>query len=295
MNIIILTPNNSSSVTHQIHQAFLKRDINSYKVNLSSIEIDLSSKNFDISTIFNKNFAGVTPDVIINRGIGIRKTKYIFFRVDIYRAFELLGIPMINSAECMEISTNKMLASLLLKQNNIPTPETIVCEDEKKAMNAFYTLGEDVIVKPMYGSKGTGVTRVNNEGFAEYFFYNLARMDEPFYIQKYIEHYNKDIRAFVIGDQVVASMERIGTGWKTNIAKGAVGRAIKLDDEATELAIKSVKISKGEIMGVDLMKTEDKYYVIEVNAVPGINGIQEATRLDIAGMMADYIIKRCKI
>jgi RimK family alpha-L-glutamate ligase len=194
---------------------------------------------------------------------------------------------MVNSAECMEISTNKMLASLLLKKNNIPTPETIVCEDEKKAMNAFYSLGKDVIVKPMYGSKGTGITRVNNEGFAEYFFYNLSRMDEPFYIQKFIEHNNKDIRAFVIGNQVVAAMERIGTGWKTNIAKGAVGQTIKLDDEASELAIKSVEITKGEIMGVDLMKSEDKYYVIEVNAVPGINGIQEATKLDIAGMIAD--------
>jgi RimK family alpha-L-glutamate ligase len=294
MNLFIITPNSSSSVTNQIHEALIQRNIKSIRVNLPSIEIDLTQSNADISTIFKRSFNGIEPDGIISRGIGIRKTKYIYFRVDVYRAMQFLDVPIINSPECMEISTDKMLTSLLLKKNNISTPDTIVCEDEKIALDAYHKLGEDIVVKPMYGSKGTGVTRVNNEGFAEYLFYNLARMDEPFYIQKYIEHNNKDIRAFVIGGQVVASMERIGTDWRTNIAKGAQGVAIKLDEEGCEMAIKSTEIVKGEVMGVDLIKTEEGYSIIEINAVPGINGIQEATNLDIAGMMADYFIKTFK-
>lgn len=294
MQILILTPNTLSKVTNLIFEALLKNGIEAKKIALSDIRLDLSSKNFDFQ-IFKTKLGGIQPDGAISRGIGINKIKKIFFRVDIYRSFEYAGIPIINSSSCLEKATNKMLSTLLLKKYGIPTPETIICENYNDAIEAFSTLGRDVIVKPLFGSKGRGVTRVMDEGFAEILFYHLAENDEPYYIQKYYEHENKDIRALVIDDQVIAAMKRVSKSWRTNIAKGAIGYPIHLDSEAEELAIKSSIAVEGQITGVDLIRSkENGYSVVEVNAIPGIIELQKTTKIDLANEIAKYCINEFK-
>ena len=294
MNIAVITPNPNSAITNLIYEAILKQGVHARKIKISSISVDLSNPNNNDYKILNGVLKGMNPDGAINRGIGINKTKKIFYRVDMYRALEILDIPLINSRECLELATNKILTSLILRKAGIQTPETVACETIESAVKAYHALGGDIVIKPMYGARGRGIIRVSEEGLAENIFNNLSQLDEPFYIQKYYEHDNRDIRAFVLGDKVIASMERIADNWKTNIAKGATARPLELDKEAQEIAVKSAQLVKGEIIGVDLMKTKNGYSVIEVNSVPGFAGLQSTTKLDIAAEIAKYCIRRFK-
>lgn len=292
MIVLIITPFKKSRLSNLLHERLRRKGINSHLIQLSDIIISLTENEWNFEQFFTDLYGGDPPDGIICRGIGTKKTKKIFFRVDIYRALESLGIPIINPPECLEMATNKMLSSLILKKNGIPTPETIACENYKSAVDAFERLGEDVVVKPMYGSKGWGLTRLQDKGFAEYFFYTLARTDEIFYVQKFYEHGNKDIRAFVVGDKVIAAMERQNDQWCTNIAKGGTGKSIMLEPEAKMMAVKSSRLVKGEITGVDLIRTSDGYAVLEINAIPGISGIQKTTDADLVDIMTDYYIEQ---
>jgi RimK family alpha-L-glutamate ligase len=294
MNIAVITPNPNSAITNSIYEAILKQGVHARKIKISAMNVDLSKMDTTDYRVFNSVFKGMNPDGAINRGIGINKTKKIFYRVDLYRALEILEIPLINSRECLELATNKVLTSLLLRKKGINTPETIACETYESAVKAFHTLGGDIVIKPMYGARGKGIIRVNEEGLAENILNNLSQLDEPFYLQKYYDHDNRDIRAFILGDKVIAAMERISDNWKTNIAKGAIAKSIEIDKEAQEIAIKSAQLVKGEIIGVDIMKTKNGYVVIEVNSVPGFAGLQSTTKLDIAAEIAKYCIGRFK-
>ena len=137
------------------------------------------------------------------------------------RAIEEYGIRLINSRESLELASDKFLTSMLLEKHNIPTPKTIVCEDPNEALASFEELGEDVILKPLYGSKGIGITRLNDRGFAENVLYKLSHLHEIFYLQEFIEHNNRDIRVLVINDKAVAGMYRVSDNWKTNVYAGA--------------------------------------------------------------------------
>ncbi|MHA1820240.1 MAG: ATP-grasp domain-containing protein [Promethearchaeota archaeon] len=235
-------------------------------------------------------------DGVFNRGIGTSKFGKIYYRLGIYGAIEKWGLRLINSRACLELSANKMLGSISLNMKGVPTPEAIITEEYSSAMDAFHILGGDVIVKPLFGARGRGVSRITNEGLAEYFFYNLLRMDEPYYIQKYYNHGNYDIRSLVIGDEVVALYKRESNSWKSNIHGGA--KAVLIEggkagadnhessgdnnpntglvktpiNELEELALRSAEAVQGDIIGVDIIETDEGPYVIEVNAVPGFLG-----------------------
>ena len=289
MKIVVLTPNTNSKVTNLLYEALLKRNIEASKIKLSSMEMDLSHNEVN-SSIFSNSGIPEDIDGIIGRGIGTNKIKKIYFRLHVYKAIEFAGVPLINSRECMELATNKILTTILLKKNGIKVPETIACESYKKALLAYNRLGSDVVLKPMYGSKGRGLIRITDEGLAENVFYHFSRIDEPFYLQKFYNHGNSDIRAFVIGNEVVAAMERVGSSWKTNISKGAIGKPLKLSSELEELSIKSAQAVKAEIAGIDIIKTNSGNLVLEVNAIPGIVGLQKTTKIDVADEMVKYCI-----
>ncbi|MHA1195095.1 MAG: RimK family alpha-L-glutamate ligase [Promethearchaeota archaeon] len=175
------------------------------------------------------------------RGFGIAPAQKIFFRLDILTVMEVCGIRLINSRESLEIASDKFLTSMLLEKHGIPTPRTIVCENAEDALTSLDELGGDVILKPLYGSKGIGVTRINDKAFGENVIYALAQLNE------FIEHNNRDIRILVLGDNVIAGMYRVSDNWKTNIHAGGKMEKIELTDELKDLAIKAAKITKTEI------------------------------------------------
>jgi RimK family alpha-L-glutamate ligase len=284
MKSIIITPNPEDPEVKILTQKFQQEDFDIDYFIPSQFSVKLSS--------FDERFKDLNPYAALVRGFGVAPTQKIFFRLDILRALEELGIQLINSREALEIASDKFLSSIFLKKHGIPTPETVICEHSNDALDAFEILGGDVILKPLYGSKGIGITRLNDKAFAENVIYGLERLNEVFYLQEFIEHNNRDIRILVLGEEAVAGMWRISEGWKTNIHAGAKMKPLELTEELRSLAVKAAKVVKTEISGVDIIESENGYMVIEVNSIPGFTALDKVTDLDIPQKIVEYFIER---
>jgi len=231
-------------------------------------------------------------NAIIVRPIGRGSLDEILFRMNYLRRMERLGLPIMNSPSSIEIAVDKYYALTLLEENGVSVPETIVTEDSKKALTAFHELGGDVVIKPIFGSRGIGVTRVTDAEVASRIFRSLSFYHYVLYIQKYIPHGNRDIRAFVVGNRVIAAMYRIADTWKTNVSQGAKMQPFKPNTEVTNLAVKATRIIGCDIAGVDIMEGEEGYIINELNSQPGFKGLQSTTTIDIAGEIVDHILTK---
>ncbi|MFW9937495.1 MAG: RimK family alpha-L-glutamate ligase [Candidatus Thorarchaeota archaeon] len=251
----------------------------------SRIKVKINISNF------SDNFRGLDPYAALVRGFGAAPTQRIFFRLDLLSAIEEYGIKLINSRESLEIASDKFLTSLYLEKHKIPTPKTVVCEDPDDALESFDELGGDMVIKPLYGSRGVGITRVNDRGFAENVIYALGQLNEIFYLQEFIEHYNRDIRILVIGDKAIAGMYRVSDNWKTNIHAGARSEPLEITSELESLAIKAAKVTKTDIAGVDIIESESGYLVLEVNSIPGFTALQKVTDINLAAEIVSYFLK----
>jgi RimK family alpha-L-glutamate ligase len=235
------------------------------------------------------------PEICLVRGVGTHIIPHVFYRLDFMSILEEVGVRLVNTRRCMELATNKMLTTTLLHKHHILSPESIIAETSSLAMEGFYELGRDVVLKPLYGARGKDIIRINFEKNAKFVFDQLESLQEIFYLQKYYEHKNEDYRLFVVDGKVIASMKRKSKSWKTNISTGGLAEKYTPSEEMIELAIKSTNIVNGEIAGVDLMETEKGLMVIEVNAVPGYQGIQSVNpTIDIPKIIGEYLIKEAK-
>lgn len=230
-------------------------------------------------------------DALLVRSVPGGSLEQVIFRMDRLYTLQRNGVRVFNSPAAIEKTVDKYYTSALLQEQSIPTPPTVVVEKVSQAMEAFQEM-KDVVVKPLFGSMGNGILRVDDEEVAHRVFTSLGQCGYVYYLQQYIPHDCEDIRAFVIGHSVVAAMLRKGEGWKTNLAKGAKAFPIKLTPEQESLCISAVKAIGADYGGVDLMMGEDENpYIIEVNSIPGWLGLQKVTEVDIAGELADYLIQ----
>ncbi len=297
MKTAIITPNPSDMEVKIITKEFQKKefDVKIIIPGEMNVSVGLNVKNEPNSEKFLCNiFEDIEPRGALVRGFGINVTQKIFFRLDILRILENMEIKLINSRESLELATDKLLTSFLFEKANIPTLKTIICEDFNDALEAFEILGENVVLKPVFGSKGIGLTRINDRGFAENVIYKLSQLNEIFYLQEFVEHNNRDIRILVLGNEAVAGMYRISDSWKTNIYAGAQPKPINLSDELKELAVKAAKATKTEIAGVDILETDNGLKVIEVNSIPGFTALQKVTKINLAEKIVEYYLDQIK-
>ncbi len=227
-------------------------------------------------------------DAILVRWAPKGSAEQIVFRMDLLHRLENLGMKVTNPAKSIEICADKFYACSILEDEGIPVPRTVVAESMKDARKAFEEMG-DVIIKPLFGSLGTGMLRVDDEDLAYRVFSAVEFGNSIHYVQEFIPHGERDLRAFVLNGKVIASMERIGENWKTNIAKGGEARAHKLRPELKEVAVKAAEAVGCEYAGVDIIESEGEYYVVEVNAIPGWKALQAETGTEVAGKLYDYL------
>jgi RimK family alpha-L-glutamate ligase len=231
-------------------------------------------------------------DLVFARIIPSGSLEQIIFRVDALHTLEDRGIPVMNSPRAIERTVDKFWTSVLLEQCGIPTPETVVCQDADEAFTAFRGWG-DVIVKPLFGSMGLGMVRVSDEEMAYRVFRTIEQIRGVYYLQRAIEHEGVDVRVFVIGGRVIGAIERKSPDWRTNLARGGTARPTALSEYHTGLAIRSAAAVGAEYAGVDLVTGRDgRTYVLEVNGIPGWRGFQQATGLDVAGELLEYLSAR---
>jgi RimK family alpha-L-glutamate ligase len=245
----------------------------------------VSEGNFDISSKLA---------ALIVRPMGRGSLEEVIFRMDLLHSLERHGVSVINSAGAIERCVDKYLTLALLDESGIPVPRTIVTENAKDALNGFHELGSDVILKPLFGSRGIGSTRISDENVATRIFKSVRFHHGVLYLQEFVPHGGSDIRAFVVGDRVTAAMRRVGKSWKTNVSQGARPVRIEIDEELEALAVRAAKIVGCKIAGVDILESDGDLMIIELNSQPGWRGLQSVTQFNIAEHIADFVLKEVR-
>jgi RimK family alpha-L-glutamate ligase len=233
-------------------------------------------------------------DALIIRPIGRGSLEELVFRMDILYRLQRSGLYVINPPEAIEHCVDKYDILAILEENGIPVPRTAVTENVEEAMIAFQELGSDVVVKPIFGSRGIGATRVNDKEIASTVFKSIRFCHGVIYLQEFVPHGFSDIRAFVVGDHVIATMKRVADNWKTNYSQGARPEKAKPDHEIEALAVKSTKSIECKIAGVDILESPSGSVVVEVNSQPGWKGLQSVTKLSIADEIVDFVLSELK-
>lgn len=285
MDSMIITPKSSDPEVQLLSRELKNRG---FKVNYftpSSIKVKINISKF------GDYFENLEPKRILVRGFGMNDPQKIFFRLDVLRAIEEYDIRLINSRESLELASDKFLTSVFLERYNIPTPKTVICENPHDALEMYEELGSDVVIKPLFGSKGIGISRLNDKGLAENVIISLGQLNKVFYLQEFIEHHNRDIRILVIGNKAVAGMFRVSDNWKTNVHAGAHVEPIELNKELKTLAVKAAQVVKTEIAGVDIIESENGYLVLEVNSIPGFTALQQVTEFNIPERIIAYFLE----
>jgi RimK family alpha-L-glutamate ligase len=232
---------------------------------------------------------------LIVRGIPTASLEQVIFRIDALHRIENMGLRVMNTAGAIEKTVDKYYTSSLLEDAGLPTPRTIATESFDEAVTAFAELGGDIVLKPLFGSEGKGMMRLTDPDLAHLIFRALELGRYVYYLQEYIPHDDWDIRAFVLGDRVLASMARRGAGWKTNVAQGARGEALTLDPALEDLALKAARLVGTDYAGVDILcDRHGRPYVLEVNCIPGWRGLQSTVTFDVADAIADFLVALLK-
>jgi RimK family alpha-L-glutamate ligase len=228
---------------------------------------------------------------VVVRAIPAGSLEQVIFRVDALHRLARLGVAVINSPRCIERTVDKYFTSTLLEDAGLPTPRTRVCERLDDALAAFEALGGDVVVKPLFGSEGRGIVRVADPDLAYRTCRALEVTRSVFYVQEFVPHEGRDIRAFVVAGRLVAAMTRRAAGWKTNVSQGARTEPIALSGPLERLALQAASVLEADYAGVDLLEAEDgRSLVIEVNGIPGWRGLQQTTDVDVAAVIAKHAI-----
>jgi RimK family alpha-L-glutamate ligase len=229
-------------------------------------------------------------DVVLVRGVPRGSLEQVVFRVDVLHALAAGGVRAVNGAHAIERTVDKFLASALLAHAGLPTPRTVACERAGDAEKAFAELGGDVIVKPLFGSMGRGIVRVEDPDVAARVFHALELERAVYYLQETVPHAGRDVRALVVGERVVASIERIADGWRTNLARGGRARPVRLDPEQERLCVRAAAVLGADYAGVDLLRAADgRDHVLEVNGIPGWYGVERATGVDVAAAIVEHL------
>jgi ribosomal protein S6--L-glutamate ligase len=217
--------------------------------------------------------------------------EQVVFRMDLLHQAQAAGVCVLNPPRTAEICVDKYLATAQLAAAGLRVPPTIVCQHADAALEAFEVLGGDVVVKPLFGSEGRGMVRVSDPEMAWRTFRTLERTQCVLYLQRFIPHPGWDLRLFVLGQRIVAAMQRHARGdWRTNVAQGGSARPVVPAAGEIELALRAAAAVDAPMAGVDLLcGPEGEWYVLEVNAVPGWRALAPVTGVDVAGAVIDFL------
>ena len=233
-------------------------------------------------------------DALIIRPIGRGSLEELVFRMDMLYKLERLGFYVINPPEAIEHCVDKYDILSILEDNKLPVPRTVATESVAEASKAFAELGGDVVVKPLFGSRGIGATRVVDPEIALTVFKAIRFQHGVIYLQEFVPHGHSDIRAFVVGDRVIAAMRRLAESWKTNYSQGGRPAPLALSPEFEKLATKSAKAIGCKIAGVDILESPNGPVIVDVNSQPGWKGLQIVTKVNVAEEIVEFVLSELK-
>lgn len=229
--------------------------------------------------------SGIDIDVLLDRSVAHSRAGYTLW------AMKRWGIPTLNTADSVSVCDDKARASMVLEAAGIPSPRTFVAYSVESAIAACEQLGYPAVMKPVAGSWGRLISRVNGPEQARAIIAQKSEhgsvMHEIFYIQEFIEKPGRDIRAYVVGGDIVAASYRTSEHWITNAARGAVSVPCPITPEIHDLALRACEAVGARLAGVDLIETNEGLKVIEVNTGGEFKGLMTTTDRDIAGEIVE--------
>ena len=245
------------------------------------VRINDGERYFDISQL------PVDVDVVFERSISYSRGLYVS------RIFEAHGVPVVNSSVVAERCGDKYITSQILVRNGIPTPRVLMAFDEDSALAAVEAIGYPCVLKPVIGSWGRLLARIDSREMAEAIIEHKASLGvnhQVFYIQEYVNKPGRDIRAFVVGDEPICSIYRSSESWITNTARGGQASNCPLTPELTEICQRTAEAMGGGLLAIDVFETADGFTVNEVNHTMEFRNSITTTGVDIPARMVDYVI-----
>lgn len=289
MKLAILSCGPNSYSTRRLREAALERNHNVRVLNTLKFAIDLDRGSPDL---YYRQKALSHYDAVLPR-IGASITYY---GTAVVRQFEEMSIFSANTANGISNSRDKLRSLQILSRHHIGIPRTTFVNDKRDVLPAIERVGgAPVVIKLIEGTQGIGVLLAETIKAAESIIELLQSQKQNVLIQKFVaESKGKDIRAFVVGDRVVAAMRRVAQGqeFRSNVHRGGIAEAVELTDEYRETAVRAAQILGLRVAGVDMLEGAAGPQIMEVNSSPGLEGIERCTKLDIAGAVVDYIAAR---
>ena len=286
MKIGILSCNPKCYSTRRLLEAAQQREHEAKVLDTVKFAIDLRRGEPDL---FYKQNHLADYDAVLPR-IG---SSITYFGTAVVRQFEQMDVFTANSSAGISNSRDKLRSLQILSRHHIGIPETTFVRDKKDVLPAIERVGgAPVVIKLIEGTQGIGVLLAESVKSAEAIIELLQSQRQNVLIQKFVaESKGRDIRAFVVGDQVVAAMRRVAQGqeFRSNVHRGGLTEPVLLDEDYCLTAIRSAQIMGLRVAGVDMLEGKDGPQIMEVNSSPGLEGIERCTQLDIAGAVIDYM------
>jgi [lysine-biosynthesis-protein LysW]--L-2-aminoadipate ligase len=246
----------------------------------------------DGNTFFDINQLHDPVDVLFERSISYSRGLYVS------RIFEAHGIPVVNSSLVAERCGDKYITSQILAKEGIPTPRVFMAFDEESALEAIEAMGYPCVLKPVVGSWGRLLAKVENREMAEALIEHKSSLGvhhQVFYIQEYINKPGRDIRAFVVGDETICAIYRSSENWITNTARGGVATNCVVTDEISELCRRAARAVGRGLLALDLFETDNGLTINEINHTMEFRNSIATTGVNIPQRMIEYVLTQAAV
>ena len=249
------------------------------------------NRGLDVKPIFDRDLVldfsarnaaanGIDVDVVLDRCVAHSRAAYIL------RTLERWGIPTLNTAHAVELCDDKAQNSLALEAVGVPTPRTLVAFSVDSALEACEQVGYPAVLKPVTGSWGRLLAKANGPEQARAILEQKHELGsfhhQIYYVQEFVDKPDRDIRAYVVGDRILAASYRSSAHWVTNAHRGAVSLPCPVTPEIEELALRACRAVGARLAGVDLIESGSGLQIVEVNSGGEFRGLMTTTDVDIA-------------
>ncbi len=286
MKLAILSCSPNAYSTRRLKEAALQRnhDVDILNTLRFAIDLDRGSPDLYYRQKQLKHYDAILPRI----GASIT-----YYGTAVVRQFQEMDVFCANTAHGITNSRDKLRSLQILSRHHVGIPRTTFVRDRNDVLPAIERVGgAPVVIKLIEGTQGIGVLLAESVKTAEGIVELLQSQKQNVLIQKFVaESKGRDIRAFVVGDRVVAAMRRVAQGqeFRSNVHRGGIAEAVELSEEYRETAVRCTQILGLQVAGVDMLEGKDGPQVMEVNSSPGLEGIETCTGLDVAGAVIEYI------
>ncbi len=267
----------------RVEEKYIFQALEKRSVAYDHIDDRLATFDMDNAAVWQKYAA------VLERSISFTSGLYAL------RMLNAMGIPTVNTAEVAATCGDKLLTSLALAKAGVPQPRFVTALSGESALQAMEEMGYPVVLKPVIGSWGRMVTKLNDRDAAEAVIEHRETLGGPlhnvFYIQEYIEKPGRDIRAFVVGDQTITAIYRKSPHWITNTARGGKGEVCPVTPELNEICTRAAQAVGGGVLAIDLFEDPQRGLLVnEVNHTMEFHTTYPLTGVDIPGYIVDYLL-----